>query len=82
MDNHIYHRQGDNYFQHVYLLKYNQWIYNTLKTTPKNALTGTIVTNTICLMNGAKMIRVHDVKEAKETVKIINLIKQNHLDWR
>ena len=56
------------------------FIYNTLKTTPKNALTGTIVTNTICLMNGAKIIRVHDVKEAKETVKIINLIKQNHLD--
>ncbi|MAQ69651.1 MAG: dihydropteroate synthase [Flavobacteriales bacterium] len=49
-----------------------------LNTTPKNALTGTIAANTICLMNGVNIIRVHDVKEAKETIKIFNLTQINN----
>ena len=48
-----------------------------LNTTSKNALTGTIAANTICLMNGASIIRVHDVQEAKETIKIFNLTQIN-----
>lgn len=47
-------------------------IYKTLETTPENALNGTTVANTIALLNGAKILRVHDVKEAKETIRIFN----------
>lgn len=43
-------------------------IYKTLKTTADFALNGTSVLNTIGLMNGANILRVHDVKEAKEAV--------------
>lgn len=41
-----------------------------LGTTPETALNGTTAANTIALMNGANILRVHDVKEAKEAVKI------------
>ena len=43
-------------------------IYKTLNTTPDQALNGTTVMNTIALLNGANILRVHDVKEAKEVV--------------
>lgn len=46
-------------------------IYKTLKTNPKNALNGTTVLNTIALLNGANILRVHDVKEAVEIVKLL-----------
>lgn len=45
-------------------------IYKTLGFTPQEALNGTTVLNTIALMNGADIIRVHDVKEAVEAVKL------------
>ena len=45
-------------------------IYKLLGTTPDHALNGTTVLNTISLMKGASILRVHDVKEAVET-KII-----------
>ena len=48
-----------------------------LQTTSQNALTGTIAANTICLMHGASIIRVHDVQAAKETIKIFNLTQIN-----
>lgn len=41
-------------------------IYKTLDTTPAKALNGTTVLNTIALMKGADILRVHDVKEAVE----------------
>lgn len=47
-------------------------IYKTLKTNPENALNGTTVLNTIALLNGANILRVHDVKEAVEAVKLVN----------
>lgn len=47
-------------------------IYKVLGTTPQEALNGTTVLNTISLVKGAKILRVHDVKEAMETVKIFN----------
>ena len=47
-------------------------IYKTLKTTPQEALNGTTVLNTIALMKGADILRVHDVKEAVEAVKLVN----------
>jgi dihydropteroate synthase len=46
-------------------------IYKTLETTPNEALNGTTVLNTIALLNGATILRVHDVKEAKEVVSLI-----------
>ncbi len=47
-------------------------IYKPLHTNAQNALTGTIAANTVALMNGAKMLRVHDVKEAAQTIKIVS----------
>lgn len=48
-----------------------------LQTDSQNALIGTIAANTICLMHGASIIRVHDVQAAKETIKIFNLTQIN-----
>jgi dihydropteroate synthase len=50
-------------------------IYKYLDTKPAEALTGTIVLNTIALLNDANILRVHDVKEAVETIKIVEKIK-------
>lgn len=50
-------------------------IYKLLDTTPDHALNGTTVLNTIALMKGADILRVHDVKEAVETRKIVSLQK-------
>ena len=46
-------------------------IYKFLDTTPKAALNGTTVLNTFALLHGADILRVHDVKEAVECVKIV-----------
>ena len=43
-------------------------IFKTLKTTSDEALNGTSSLNTIALMKGANILRVHDVKEAKECI--------------
>lgn len=47
-------------------------IYKVLETDPENALTGTIALNMAALMKGADIIRVHDVKDAVQTVKVFN----------
>ena len=47
-------------------------IYKLLKTTPEYALNGSTTLNTIALLNGASILRVHDVKEAMECIKITN----------
>jgi len=47
-------------------------IYNLLKCTPEEALNGTTIINTIALTKGAKILRVHDVKEAMECVTLFN----------
>jgi len=49
-------------------------IYKLLETDSDNALNGTTAANTIALMKGANILRVHDVKEAIETLKIVNQI--------
>ena len=46
-------------------------VYNTLGTTPAEALNGTTVLNTIALMKGASILRVHDVREAVESVRLV-----------
>ena len=47
-------------------------IYKMLGTTPDAALNGTTVLNTVALMKGASLLRVHDVREAVECVKIVD----------
>ena len=47
-------------------------IYKTLENSPEEALNGTTVLNTIALQKGAKILRVHDVKEAMECVKLLS----------
>lgn len=47
-------------------------IYKTIGNTAQEALNGTTAANMLALMNGAKILRVHDVKEAAETVSIFN----------
>ena len=47
-------------------------IYRLLGTEPAEALNGTTVVHTIALMKGASILRVHDVREAVECVKIVN----------
>ncbi|MDX2430252.1 MAG: dihydropteroate synthase [Bacteroides sp.] len=49
-------------------------IYKTLESDPKEALTGTTAAHMAALLGGAKILRVHDVKEALETVKIFHQI--------
>ncbi|WP_405296091.1 dihydropteroate synthase [Algibacter sp. Ld11] len=46
-------------------------IYKTLNNTAKDALNGTSVLNTIALQKSASILRVHDVKEAMETIKLV-----------
>ena len=46
-------------------------IYKVLKTDPQNSLNGTTCLNTISLMNGANILRVHDVRQAKEVVDLV-----------
>lgn len=47
-------------------------IWKTLGITPEEALNGTTVLNTIALQKGATILRVHDVKEAVETIKLFS----------
>lgn len=51
-------------------------IYRLLGGTPEEALNGTTVLHTISLMQGAHILRVHDVKQAVEAVRIMQLIKR------
>ncbi|TXG35109.1 dihydropteroate synthase [Seonamhaeicola maritimus] len=46
-------------------------IYKLLDSSPENALNGTTALNTIALQNGTSILRVHDVKEAMECVKLV-----------
>ena len=58
-------------------ISHKSMIYKALDIKPENALNGTTVLNTIALAKGADILRVHDVKEAKEAVKITKLINKN-----
>jgi len=51
-------------------------IYKTLGITAAEALNGTTVLNTMALLNGASILRVHDVKEAKEAITLFNAYKK------
>lgn len=46
-------------------------INNVINTSPVTALNGTTVLNTLALHNGARILRVHDVKEAKQAIDLV-----------
>jgi dihydropteroate synthase len=46
-------------------------VYKTLGISPEEALTGTVVLNTISVLKGASILRVHDVKEAKQIIELV-----------
>lgn len=52
-------------------------IYKTLNTTSENALNGTTALHMVALQKGAKILRVHDVKEAVECVTLFNQLTKN-----
>lgn len=47
-------------------------IWKTLQSSPEEALNGTTSLNTIALLKGANILRVHDVKEAREVVQLVH----------
>ncbi|WP_046758297.1 dihydropteroate synthase [Kordia jejudonensis] len=49
-------------------------IYKVLENSPQEALNGTSVLHTIALQNGASILRVHDVKEAMECVRLVGML--------
>lgn len=51
-------------------------IYKSLDSTPEEALNGTTVLNTVALIKGASILRVHDVKEANECIKLIGSLNK------
>lgn len=52
-------------------------IFKVLKTTPEAAENGTTVLNTIALLNGADILRIHNVKQARETMELVSTYKKN-----
>ena len=55
-------------------------INKVLQTTPEHALNGTTALNTLALQNGADILRVHDVKEAKEAVSLFEFYKNSNCE--
>ncbi|MGB0523575.1 MAG: dihydropteroate synthase [Flammeovirgaceae bacterium] len=52
-------------------------IYKQLGITPQDALNGTTVLNTIALQKGASILRVHDVKQAKEAIQLVSCLNSH-----
>ncbi|HHB52524.1 MAG TPA: dihydropteroate synthase [Saprospiraceae bacterium] len=52
-------------------------LYKLLDSTPNNVLNATTIANTIASLNGADILRVHDIKEAVEVVKVIKQYQNN-----
>ena len=55
-------------------------IHKTLNIKPEEALNGTTVLNTIALLNNAKILRVHDVKQAKELINLVKFMRTEKYD--
>ncbi|MCK5538616.1 MAG: dihydropteroate synthase [Bacteroidales bacterium] len=53
-------------------------LYKVLNSTPSEALNATSIAHTIAVLNGADILRVHDVKEAKEVATIVKQYKSSH----
>lgn len=50
-------------------------IHKLLKNNPEEALNGTSVANTLALLGGADILRVHDVKEAAEAIRVVDMLR-------
>ena len=57
-------------------------IWKLLDGTPDTALNGTTALNAIALLKGAKILRVHDVKEAVETIEIVKRLKSENINCK
>ena len=66
---------GYNEFPILVGISRKSMIHKFFDTTPQEALNGTTALNMVALQKGAKILRVHDVKEAKETLKIYNALQ-------
>ncbi|MGB7396028.1 MAG: dihydropteroate synthase [Pricia sp.] len=55
-------------------------IYKVLETDPENALNGTTALNMVALINGANILRVHDVNEAVECIRLFEAVMENKSD--
>jgi len=71
-----------SYFQELNVpvlagLSRKSMLYKLLETDAEGALNATTAVNMVALMNGASILRVHDVKEAMEAITIYNNIKDN-----
>jgi len=78
----ILHRLGDFSISGLPLLvgmSRKSMIWKTLGVSPEEALNGTTVLNTIALMKGADILRVHDVKEAVQVVRLMEMIKNTKM---
>ena len=51
-------------------------IWRALDIKAEEALNGTTALNTVALLNGADILRVHDVKEAVEAVKLVGMLRE------
>lgn len=56
-------------------------IYKLLAQTPEDALPGTITVNTLALLKGASILRVHDVKEAMASIKILKAYQTDYTQY-
>lgn len=70
------------YFKHLNKpllvgLSRKSMIYNTLNVSSEEALNGTTALNMVALQNGASVLRVHDVKEAIQTIKLFNQLNNS-----
>jgi len=75
----ILHRLNDlriNNYPILAGLSRKSMIYKYLGLEPSEALNGTTALNAFALQNGANILRVHDVKEAKETVKLFTMLRK------
>ena len=59
-------------------VSHKSMIYKLLGTTPEKTLNGTTVLHTLALTKGANILRVHEVREAMECIKIVNKVYRPH----
>lgn len=76
---------GLNTFKHLGApvlagLSRKSMIHRTLQSSPEEALNGTTALNMIALMNGASILRVHDVREARECIQLYRMVMHSSTD--
>ena len=70
---HHYELIGDPSLPTLIGISRKSMIYKPLHITPKEALNGTSVLHTLALQKGAKILRAHDVKEAVECIRLVEI---------